>query len=96
MFPPAIENSPNSLCEAMLLGLPIIVSYAGGTSSILNNGEEGILVQDGYPYSLAGAIIEVANNFPMAKNVRTHAEERHDKNKIVNNLINTYNSIIGN
>ncbi len=92
-----IENSPNSLCEAMLVGMPVVASFAGGTDSMIKNKKEGIIVQDGDPYSYAGAIAEMANNFSMAKkmakNARIHAKERHDKNKIVNSLINIYNSV---
>ena len=50
-----IENSPNSVCEAMLLGMPVIATYAGGTPSILSDKNEGLLVQDGDPYALAGS-----------------------------------------
>lgn len=39
----SIENSPNSIGEAMLLGVPIISSDVGGVSSILTHGKEGYL-----------------------------------------------------
>jgi glycosyltransferase involved in cell wall biosynthesis len=52
-----IENSPNSVCEALLLGMPVIATHTGGTSSLLKDSESGILIQDGDPRSLAGAII---------------------------------------
>ncbi|MDN3641807.1 glycosyltransferase [Lutimonas halocynthiae] len=93
-----IENSPNSLCEAMILGLPSIASFAGGTNSILENGREGILVQDGDPYSFAGAIQELSADFEKSsrysKNSRNRAYERHDKQRIVMELIDTYQTII--
>lgn len=37
------ENSPNSLGEAMLLGMPCVAADVGGISSIFQNGEDGIL-----------------------------------------------------
>lgn len=93
-----IENSPNSLCEAMLLGMPVIASFAGGTSSLLKDKTEGIIVQEGEPYSLAGAIKELVDNFQLArmygKAAREKAIERHDKNKISNKILSIYNSII--
>lgn len=33
--PSAIENSPNSVCEAQELGVPIISSYVGGIASVI-------------------------------------------------------------
>lgn len=89
-----IENSPNSLCEAMIIGVPIIATYAGGTNSMLENEKEGILVQDGDQYSLAGAILELSSDFDKAKHfaheAKLRAIKRHDKNNIVSKIINLY------
>lgn len=43
--PSVIENSPNSLGEAMLLGMPCVAAMSGGIPSIFTAGEDGI----GYP-----------------------------------------------
>jgi glycosyltransferase involved in cell wall biosynthesis len=93
-----IENSPNSLCEAQILGLPCIATHAGGTNSLLEDGVEGILIQDGDPYAMAGAIIEMKNNFDKAivygENSRKKALKRHDPEKITNDLLNIYKTIL--
>lgn len=95
-----IENSPNSLCEAMLLGMPIIASYAGGTCSMLSNGEEGVLVQDGDPYVLAGKIMSTTSDYDkaiaMATNARKRALKRHDPQNVVVELLDVYNHILNN
>lgn len=92
-----IENSPNSVCEAMLLGLPIVATYAGGTASILENGKEGILVQDGDPYIMAGSIIDLYINEESArlfgKNARERALIRHNPQTIANSLFKIYQEI---
>ncbi len=92
-----IENSPNSLCEAMLLGMPIIASFAGGTNSMLNDGKEGILVQDGDPYRLAGAIINMKHNFrkaiTMGKASKERAKVRHNPKSVANELMTIYNEV---
>jgi len=93
-----IENSPNTVCEAMLLGVPIIASFAGGTASLLENGKEGILYQDGDPYVLAGAITDVVQHPDKAKAygeaARQRALERHNPQRIVGELIEGYTKII--
>ena len=93
-----IENSPNNLCEAMMTGVPCIATDSGGTSSLIDNNKDGLLIQDGDPYSLAGAILEMFNDpdklFKTAINGKERAKRRHNKQEIVNNLKKIYYSII--
>ncbi|MEG1648113.1 MAG: glycosyltransferase family 4 protein, partial [Bacilli bacterium] len=95
-----IENSPNNLCEAMILGMPCIATYAGGTGSLIRNEEEGILIQDGDPWVMAGAIKELIDNKEKAEllgsNARLVALSRHDKANIKNDLLNIYRQVIRN
>lgn len=43
ILPSLSENSPNSLGEAMLLGVPCVASQAGGIPDMLTDGQEGRL-----------------------------------------------------
>jgi len=98
IHPSHIENSPNSVCEAMLIGMPIIATYTGGTSSLIDNNIDGLLVQDGDSYALAGAILELAWNKTFAEHLGANAKKRaiprHDPVKISENVINIYNKIL--
>lgn len=89
-----IENSPNSVCESMLIGMPIIASFAGGTASLLTTKKEGILVQDGDPYVYAGAISYLYHHFDIAKyygeNALRRAQERHNPERIGKQLLDAY------
>lgn len=93
-----IENSPNNLCEAMILGIPCVSTSAGGTPSILADNLEGLLVQDGDPWAMAGAILELVNDpvksSTFSINARKKALERHNQESIVNGLVNIYQQII--
>lgn len=95
-----IENSPNSLSEAMILGLPCIASYAGGIGSMIKNDFDGILIQDGDPWVLSGAIIQLMKDKvkqnSISSNARISALKRHDKKVITKQYLNIYNSIIHN
>lgn len=93
-----IENSPNNLCEAMILGVPCIATFAGGTGSMLTDKQEGILIQDGDPWAMAGAVLEIKNNSATAEqygiNARNTAMKRHDKNLITTQVLDVYKSMI--
>ena len=97
VHPSHIDNSPNSLCEAMLLGMPVIATFAGGIPSMLENKKEGLLVQDGDPYSMAGAILELVKRreyaITLGINARKKAMTRHNPERIVNKVLSIYSSI---
>lgn len=98
IHPSHIDNSPNSVCEAMLLGMPVIATNSGGTGSLIQDKKEGLLIQDGDPYSMSGAIIELVNDIDFAEslgiNARIRALKTHDPDMIVKNLENIYSKII--
>ena len=93
-----IENSPNSLCEAQVLGVPCIATNAGGTSSLLEDNKDGILIQDADPFAMAGAIKEIINNYnkaiTLAQNARNKALLRHNPEKITDDLLTIYHNML--
>lgn len=98
IHPSYIENSPNSVCEAMALGMPVIATHVGGVSTLIEDEVEGILVQEGEPYSMAGAIVELADNYEKAiklgVNARTKAFKRHNPDSIMQTILKIYEEII--
>lgn len=95
-----IENSPNSLAEAMLLGMPAIATNVGGTSSMLRDGEEGMLVPDCNPVKYAEAIELTASDFDAAASkgaaARAAALQRHSPDTVTTQLFAAYGSILNN
>ena len=95
--PSVIENSPNSVGEAMLLGMPVISSNVGGVSDLLVHDQEGYLYQSDAPYLLAYYIKQLFENDKLkcefGKNAKVHARKTHDKNINMTQLNNIYKAI---
>lgn len=93
----SIENSSNSLGEAMLLGLPCIASYVGGIMDLLQHGNEGFLYQADAPYMLADYICRIWEDDDLAQSLSSNARHRalitHDRITNAAVLHNIYNSI---
>ena len=98
VMPSHIENSPNNLSEAMIVGIPCIATFAGGTGSLIENNVDGVLIQDGDPWVLAGAILELKSNPLKTKEMgnkgRLKAKQRHNSNIIIEDLLNVYKKLI--
>lgn len=97
--PSTIENSPNSVGEAMLLGVPIVTSNVGGVSDLLKDKEEGFLYQSDAPYMLAYYVMELflkpENAKAMGKKAREHAKQTHSYENNLKSLIDVYHQISG-
>ncbi|MBS5527985.1 MAG: glycosyltransferase family 4 protein [Prevotella sp.] len=91
-----IENSPNSVCEAMCIGIPIVASFAGGTSTMLD--KYGVMVQDGDPFVLAGALADVLTNtddyIEKCQEGRKKALIRHSPENVKEELLHAYWDIL--
>jgi glycosyltransferase involved in cell wall biosynthesis len=100
VHPSYIDNSPNSLCEALLLGVPVIATYVGGVPSLIENSKDGFLVPANDPYLLAAKIYQFANKEIDLKQIslaaRQKALNRHSQEKILNTIIKTYNFLLKN
>lgn len=94
----SIENSPNSLGEAMLLGVPSITSYVGGVGDMIEHKKEGFVYQSDAPYMLAYYICEIFENNEKAtifsKNAKERARITHNRKNNVNQMTRIYNDIL--
>ena len=98
VIPSAIENAPNTLAEAMMLGTPCIASYVGGNMDMLKHGEEGFLYCYNEPYMLAEYITQIFKSDELAEkfsqNARRTAKRRHDPSTLTRQLQNIYSCVI--
>lgn len=96
--PSSIENSPNSLGEAQLIGVPTISAYVGGIPDMVIHGETGLLYRFEEVEMLAENIRKVFTSDELAiqlsKNGIQTAEKRHDRQINLDQTVNIYNSII--
>lgn len=95
--PSLIENSSNSIGEAMLVGCPVISSFVGGISNFIEHGHNGLLYQQNASYMLAHYIrnIFLDDDYAMklSINARKSARQIFDKNNNIENLITIYTKI---
>ena len=95
-LPSTIENSPNSLGEAMLLGVPCVAADVGGVCNMMKPGE-GFAYQSTAPYMLAEYIMRVFEMQDQAEQMGAQARKAalctHDPEKNLSDLLNIYREI---
>lgn len=95
----SLENSSNSLGEAMILGVPSVASFVGGTNDIILDKEEGFLYDYRDPDIIYEYISDIFDNDELAlklsKNAKRHAEKTHSINNNVEELLKIYEETIG-
>jgi glycosyltransferase involved in cell wall biosynthesis len=98
LLPSRVDNSPNSLSEAMMLGVPCVASTAGGIPSLATDGEDALLVPPGDAYSLAGAMRAVLLDCELARRLsaaaQARARARHDPETVRAELLAAYAQIV--
>ena len=99
ILPSMVENSPNSLGEAMILGMPCVAASTGGIPSMLENGREGILYDKTDAAALADAVITMFSDDTLAAQLGQNAHSRacvtHDPRLAMDTLLRIYDEIGG-
>ena len=93
-----IENSPNTLGEAMMMGVPSVSSFNGGVPSMATDDIEALHYRDNDPRMMAFQIrrIFTDNNLALklSEKGRVKALDTHDRDKNVQLLLNAYEEIM--
>lgn len=90
-----IENSPNSLGEAQLLGVPVLASYAGGIPDMMQGNEDRLYRYDDAELlaNMVCKIFESKGKATPPNIIRTKALLRHSSEKNINTLVGIYQNM---
>jgi glycosyltransferase involved in cell wall biosynthesis len=97
-YPSYVDNSPNSLAEAMLVGVPIVATCVGGIPSMVSDGVHGLLVDEGDAEAMAAALARLLRDGEEAARLgaaaRATALARHDPRVITDRTLEVYDDVI--
>jgi len=98
--PSYIDNSPNAVCEAQLVGMPVISTYTGGVPSLVEHRRTGLFFPTGDAPMLAARLREIFDDDDLAVqlggNAHTVAVRRHNPDSIVRETLTAYENVLGN
>lgn len=97
VHPSYVDNSPNSLCEAQLLGLPCVACAVGGVPSLIEDNRTGLLTPAGDAPALAGKLMQLRDRAARERIGRAAyaaAKVRHDKESVLRALLEAYDTIL--
>lgn len=90
----SIENSPNSLGEAMVLGVPVVASDVGGVKNMMSHNEDGLIYPFDEEYMLPfyiGRLFRNGNDVQaFSENARKHARDIFAKDINAERLFSIY------
>lgn len=98
VLPSAIENMPNSLAEAMIVGTPCVASFVGGVPEMLEHGKSGFL----YNYLESGILAEYISRIfesdelamQFSKSGKEYAARMHEPRNLESRLLQIYNDVL--
>jgi glycosyltransferase involved in cell wall biosynthesis len=93
VLPSYAEGFPNSVLEAMSVGLPVIATSVGGVPEIVQNGVTGIVVPPRSSDALAEAIKRLIGDEAARKAMGAAAREKILAHHTFNHSIATYRRI---
>lgn len=98
VFSSVIDNSPHSICEAQLIGCPVIATNVGGVPQLIDNGRTGFLYPYNEPHTLAFLIADIYRDGKLLREISRNevkeAVKRNDPKSIADTLIDIYKEVI--
>jgi len=88
-----VDNSPNSLIEALASGVPVVSSNVGGIPDLVTHGESALLVPPNQPEKMADAALHVLADTELKERLVQQGRTvvaRFDKHKVLDKLACVY------
>lgn len=99
VHPSIIDNSPHAVCEAQLLGCPVLASNVGGVPDLVTDRETGFLYPYNEPHTLAFMIVNLCKDrqtlSAISRKAVAAARSRHEPRAIASIMLQSYQQIIG-
>lgn len=97
LHPSYVDNSPNSVCEAQVAGLPVVASDVGGVRSLIEDEVTGLLCTLA-PASIAQQALRLHQDPALRQRLATQAaavtRKRHDPAVIVARTLAIYEEVV--
>jgi glycosyltransferase involved in cell wall biosynthesis len=95
-----IENSPNSVGEALVVGTPVVSSDVGGVKDFIKHGENGFIYPDDEPYMIPYYIGKLFDDTELAERFsevgRELGREKYSAEDNGRTILSTYKKILEN
>jgi glycosyltransferase involved in cell wall biosynthesis len=96
--PSFIDNSPNAVCEAQLIGMPVVSTYTGGVPSLIEEGRTGLFFPSGDVPMLATRLQELFEGDELVMRLSVQARhvacDRHDPQAVVHQVLAVYEHVL--
>ena len=97
VLPSLNDNSPNTLAEAMVSGMPVIATRVGGVPSMVDDETTGLLVPPADPERLANAIVRLLTDDAERRRLGAGARrvgERHRPERVAAQTVACYREML--
>lgn len=98
MFSSEKEGLGTTLIDAMISGVPIVSTRAGGIRELLEDRETAILADVKDPTALAEGVMEMMDNKALAQKLTNKAKDKaidFDKHYMARNIYHVYREVLG-
>lgn len=97
VHPSYMDNSPNTICEAQVAGLPVVATLVGGVGSLLAHERTGLAARL-EPRDIADQVLRLCRDEPLRQRLSQEAlrvaRERHDPATITQRTLDIYRTIL--